>query len=1156
MACDNASRQRFVEALYDRVRRRITGEGEDLCFDEKPSERYFAGTLCLKESPSTISQKKKTVVSPFNIGLQFLLNKEDLAGASIKVSPRGSVYYRIFPTLEQQVEAAEEYRKKTGAHLHGSMQASKNAKEDPFLVPLRRVFKKIKFPETWSTFSLAQCAANPDFELEETLNVSDIRSHLMSQWANDDNRFAAKRYSSSKTETRDRESKIPFSILSNRSAFEELIKSWGSGHKQPKWEFRVYIETTEFNESQVLVAVKLENEASGRTYEDSEEFIFESGLQVEVDGAKIAPYVLTHLKDDYKYDGNVEANGINCAAIRSKNLLITEHMPVYKQKRLETQPKPRTDFDYIISDPVKALEEIKIEMEEAVNSYRRIEQGLTLTDVGKLKYDSDLQEFETEIERFSVGIECIRNYGDVKEAFVLMNKTFQDSPKAFSSWYLFQIVFIVMLIPDIVSPKYSVSNHRDNVDILFFPTGGGKTEAYLGLVVFLMFWDRLNGKSEGCSAMTKFPLRLLSLQQLQRISNIFGRAELIRRHHLELSKEPNNPFSLGFFVGKNNTPNKLFDDQSGISINNLQAVKDDDELKQKWTILQNCPFCGSERISLTADEESLRIRHICEDCDDGKEIPIYITDEEIYRYLPTFVIATIDKIAILGQTRKFRNILGLESKKCPRHGFVVGQKCFYSNAPDPYKCSVAYGEFENSLVSELTPSLLIQDELHLIREVFGSFDSHYESFIIYLLDVETGGKKPLKIIGATATASETYSDQIEELYLRHAIRFPSSGPRINESFYVREKPEEIARYIVGLSAHHKSRIDTVLDLIKYLRQEVLALENNPEKLAEMGLEIENKEDALELLSDYSTVLSYHLRRSDGEAINTSIGTMVNPEMKKSGFPPLNFKSLTSDVSFAKVKEVLKSLEVGERIDLITATSFISHGVDIDKLNCMILQGMPRSNAEYLQALSRVGRRYPGLVIMAFNTTYERDRSYYQYFQKFHEFIDLLIEPVPISRWAKFSIMPTLGGIFCGAIFCHFEKKVFERTARNGKGRELYMSTLFNNALDTTKCPECQDVFTEQLTIDFLKKAYGLHLKPNHHYEEMIESRVRHFFDCIQEANFAHIPQVLQNKQIKVMSSLRDIEKQIDVSALRDKEIVESCRAIHDSEEFEEGGEEQ
>ena len=812
MACDNATRQRFVEALYDRVRRRITGEGEDLCFDEKPSERYFVGTLCLKESPSTTSQKKKTVVNPFNVGIQFLLNKEDLGTASVKVSPRGCVYYRVFPTFEQQTAAADEYLKKTGGSP--SVPQTGVVQEDSVLVPLRRVFQKIQFPETWKTFSVAQCSPNQDFELEETLDVSDIRTHLASQWENDPNRFTTRRYTSSKTKTRDQESKVSLGHMRDPAVFEEFVESWGAGYKRPKWAFRLYVETSDFDDSHALVAIRLENETSGHPDEDSEEFIFESGIEVEVEGAQIAPYILTHLKHDYKYDGNVEANGINCAAIKHGNRLITEHMPVFKQKRLETRPELRTDFDYIIAEPIKALKEIKDEMEKAIDSYRKMAHALALTEIGRAKYEADLREFETEIDRFSTGIECLESYADVREAFALMNRTFKDSPKAFSSWYLFQLVFIVMLIPDIVCTKYPVSNEQGKVDILFFPTGGGKTEAYLGVVVFLMFWDRLNGKSEGCSAMTKFPLRLLSLQQLQRISNIFGRAELIRRHHPELSKESNQPFSLGFFVGNNNTPNKLFDEQNGTVLNNLQAVKDDDESRQKWKILQTCPFCGSERIDLKADEKKLRILHTCDDCDDGKEIPVYITDEEIYRYLPTFIVGTIDKIAILGQTRKFRNILGLESKKCPTHGFVVGRKCFYSSAPDPYKCSVPYSDFQDSPVADLTPTLMIQDELHLIREAFGSFDSHYESFVSHLLNTKTGGKKSLKIIGATATASETYSDQIQELYLKKAIRFPSSGPRLNESFYIKEKPEEIARYVVGLSAHHKSRIDTVLDLIK------------------------------------------------------------------------------------------------------------------------------------------------------------------------------------------------------------------------------------------------------------------------------------------------------------------------------------------------------
>jgi len=1151
MSSDKMIRQKFIEILYKKLRNRVTGENQNVCYDEKPSNKYFVGTLCLKQKEETTSGKKKTVVNPFNVGAEFLISKRDLKKTIIKILPKGCVYHKVFPTFKEQIEAARNFLKEVDskANLEDEIRKQSEGKEDLSKASsIRVVFRKISFPKIWKQFSLEKCSEKEDFECEIKLDVKDIKDYLMKEWEKDGNRFIIKKFSDQKTKTRDIESKVPLSVLSDENRYKEFISSWGKGFKKPHWDFRVYCETMEFDDEHVLVSIKLENETSSRPGEDVEEFIFESGLEIEVLGAEIKPYILTRLKDDYKYDGNVEVNGINCVAIKRGNKIFTEHLPIYKQKRLTTQPNPQAKFSDLISDPLKTLNKIKEEMEKAYEIYKKQGEKLNLTEIGKQKFQRELEEFRIEIERFSNGIKCIKEYEDVKEAFVLMNKAFKNSPKGFSNWYLFQIVFIVMLIPDIICVKYPVKNYQEKVDILYFPTGGGKTEAYLGLVVFLIFWDRLRGKSEGCSAMTKFPLKLLSLQQLQRIANIFGQAELIRRKHPKLSQKPNKPFSLGFYVGDTNTPNKIFEKKGGIPINNLQRINQDEDIKKKWTIIQECPFCSSRNVELIADEKRWRIIHSCKDCKDGKEIPIYITDEEIYRYLPSFIVSTIDKIAYLGQSKKFRNILGLEKRKCPDHGYIWGKRCFVSEAPDPFKCEKSFEQFQVCEGVDLIPSLLIQDELHLIRESFGSFDSHYESFINHLIEVESNGRKKLKIIGATATMSETYSDQTRELYLREAIKFPSAGPKLNESFYAKEREDEIARFIIGLSAHNKSRIDTILDLIKFYREEILEFKKNPEKLVKMNIGVKNEDEAREIIREYETILSYHIRKSDGEAINTSIRTMVNPELKRKGLPPISFKSLTGDVTFGDVKDVLKSLEEGEEINLITATKFISHGVDIDMLNYMIFQGMPRSNAEYIQALSRVGRKFPGIVIIAFNTTYERDRSYYQYFLKFHEFRDMLVEAVPLSRWAKFSIEPTLGGIFCGTIFCHFDRKVFEKTLEDGKeGLEIHMSSWLKKALR-----EYSEIFNEELVKEFVKKSYGLHIKPNHHFEKEIDSKIEHFFDCLEETSQnSYIKNVLERKKIKVMSSLRDIEKQIEISALRDKEIVEHSRGVEDTPDYEE-----
>jgi len=228
-----------------------------------------------------------------------------------------------------------------------------------------------------------------------------------------------------------------------------------------------------------------------------------------------------------------------------------------------------------------------------------------------------------------------------------------------------------MAIPDIVAQTEDIDAEDhclDEVDVIYFPTGGGKTEAYLGLVVFTAFRDRLRGKAHGTTALTKFPLRLLSLQQLQRIADVFAQAELIRRRECPETDE----FSLGYFVGSGNTPNQLMETNDDDNLtDNIRLVKEEDSrYAEKWKIVTTCPFCGEDTVKLDGDYDRMRLLHICtnDDCDE-EELPIYVTDREVYRYAPTFVVSTIDKIAVVGMQRRFRTLFGRLKKRCPKHGF-------------------------------------------------------------------------------------------------------------------------------------------------------------------------------------------------------------------------------------------------------------------------------------------------------------------------------------------------------------------------------------------------------------------------------------------------------------------------------------------------------
>ncbi len=1152
MALNNSIREKFLKIVLNELTQNISGSDKEVVYDERPSNTFFVESLC--NSDENLSDNKKTVINPSTVGAQFLLSKKDLSRIELYIKPEGSVYYKIFPNFEEQLKYSKEYIKSLGKEIDNFEEFIKQIKPDEelrFSQMMRNKFKKINLEFKEIKVSLNSQISENNFYEEKIIELDDSIKNAYQIWEKDDNKYLSRK-TPSKTKEKDTILKVPLSALKNEKEFDLFKKSWGEKAKLPSWKISLNYEIEEFDEENILISIYLKNNSTENSNDDVDNFIFNANIKIKVQNTIIQPYVLSSLTDNYKYDGNIWINGINCSCSLKENEIITNHLPIYEQKRLITQPFPKVKFEDLVSNPIQTLDLVAESMQKKLEEYkeRTFKDSLNLTEIGKFKFDEEISGFTLELERFKEGINSIKKFEDVKEAFILMNETFKKSGeiKEYDSWRLFQIIFIVMNIPDIISIKYPIKNYLDKVDMLYFPTGGGKTESYLGLVVFLVFWDRLRGKFEGCSALTKFPLKLLSLQQLQRISNVFGQAELIRKKHPVMGKKPNKPFSLGFYVGGENTPNKLFERFGDVEINHLDRLEDEDDLKNKWTIISKCPFCGS-KVDLIADKKNSRIIHKCssKECFDGEEIPVYITDEEIYRYIPTFIVSTIDKIANVGQTRKFRNILGYEKRKCPEHGYVCGKKCFLSNVSFEDKCKIPFEEFEITENIDPTPSLLIQDELHLIRESFGSFDSHYETLIEYLIAKNSMNKK-LKIIGATATMSDAYAEQIKQLYLRDAIRFPFGSPKKNESFYAKEKEDEFSRLILGLSAHNKSRIDTILDLIKIYREILQKYKNDLNKVISLGIGIENLEDAEKIVSEYYTFLSYHIRKSDGEAINTSIKTMVNPEFKKKNLEPINFASLTGDVDFSQVKEILKRLETGNSLDLITATKFISHGVDIDNFNAMVFQGMPRNNAEYIQALSRVGRKYPGFVIVAFNNTYERDKSYYQYFVKFHEFMDMLVEAVPLNRWAKFSIEPTLGGIFCGAILSYFDSKVFEKSLENQNGgEEIHMSNNFQKILGSPDYPE----LNENDIIDFVVESYGLNKCNNEHFEKEIKIKIKKIIDEIIHYNgkSTHIPQLLIKKGFKVMNSLRDIEKQIEITSYRDKDIIEKSRGVNISLDY-------
>jgi len=334
-------------------------------------------------------------------------------------------------------------------------------------------------------------------------------------------------------------------------------------------------------------------------------------------------------------------------------------------------------------------------------------------------------------------------------------------------------------------------------------------------------------------------------------------------------------------------------------------------------------------------------------------------------------------------------------------------------------------DFKEVKMYDPAPTLFIQDELHLIRESLGTYASHYESFIDYYIKNISPSKRRVKIIGATATIS-SYETQIAQLYNgKDPLMFPCQSPYLDRNFYSFVDKNDKQRIILGYAPYGKAIINSVVYSLKYMRQVVNQYLVDPKKvLGIANIGIGTVEEALKILEDYWIFLEYNNVKRDGNNVEGALETPINVELQSEGISPFITRKMTGDESFKDVREVLAQVENAENVfdgvNLIVATSMISHGVDADKFNIMFFYGMPGNTAEYIQAYSRTGRKYSSIVIDIMRPSRETDQSYLKNFVKFHEFKDIMVEAVPINRWATKAIDGTLPGIFTGLLLNKYD----------------------------------------------------------------------------------------------------------------------------------------
>ncbi len=562
-----------------------------------------------------------------------------------------------------------------------------------------------------------------------------------------------------------------------------------------------------------------------------------------------------------------------------------------------------------------------------------------------------------------------------------------NPPKGKGMWRPFQLAFILM---NLRAMSRRDSPERSIVDLIWFPTGGGKTEAYLGLTAFTIFRRRLLKQGDaGTTVLMRYTLRLLTTQQFQRAASLICACELIRRQNE--AKLGDTRISIGLWVGQSVTPNK-----------NAEAVKALDGLRRNGKpnpfVVLTCPWCGAKMGPVRSGnayfpkgyrKEGPRVVFRCEDpsCDfhDSRGLPMLVVDEAIYEERPTLLIGTVDKFAMLAWYPEARRLFGLDD----------------SNPASP-------------------PDLIIQDELHLISGALGSMVGMYESTINALCRHNVDGRMyPSKIVASTATICRA-SQQAHSLYAcgeENVFLFPPQGLRAGDSFFAEETSCDRhgkslpGRLYVGffgsaLSSHVTAQIRVMSALLQ-------AVKCVPEPSAEA-------------LDPYWTLMVYFnslrelghaatlIRADIREHLNAVWDRLnIRKPAKDSNAPDqrrfINRDlELTSRIQSSDITDVLEQLfnpypgtKEHKPVDVCLATNMIQVGLDIPRLGLMAVVGQPKTTSEYIQATSRVGRdvRGPGLVITMLNPAKPRDRSHFEHFRSYHQSIYRWVEPTSVTPFA-------------------------------------------------------------------------------------------------------------------------------------------------------------
>jgi len=1022
------------------------------------------------------------------------------------------------------------------------------------------------------------------------------------------------------------------------------------------------------------VHVALENRSAAED-DETDACIFQVHLDVAVPAVTQVGFKLGRVKASYRYNKYLDypATGFNggvelVASTPEALHLRTTWKPRYSQPRIvpvDYGSINRNIRDLSRPDGLAGLLALEGALEDwftGLDGAVDLAEGLAGTDVVGLNreragFEVDKLAWRKEIDSVKAGLDILKESkaawdatkarghqpderARVYEAWLLMNEAMADVLSArlkndSGAWRLFQIAFVIANIPALATRAQPFRHHYDKtrddtVTLLYFATGGGKSEAFFGLLAFGLFFDRLRGKATGVTAMLRYPLRLLTIQQAQRCSKVLAKAELVRRKYAVAG----DPFSIGFWVGSGGSPNNpkaagmdFIPDIDKVDAHlatekRLEQQSVNYELqKAAWNKIPTCPFCNEGTALRLFARLGGTLAHVCTDLkcpsngDGWTPLPFYICDTDIYDLAPSVLLGTVDKLALIGQSHKtLRRIYGMFGAAPWRHQstrrLVIPQEPQqFEGGPAAHGCEGLYPAYDDGLrlFHDPFPSLLVQDEAHLLDESLGTFAGLFESSLDAILgemakplnkvvayEPDGATRRRAKVIAASATVSEPQR-QMEHLYQRQvpAMQFPYPGQSLYKSFYAEpaapppedgnrsgleqddvERWARMSRLYVAFMTNGRPHTATTVAVLSsfhtVISQAMLDLTQGDDAAAARiatsmadalspgALQAVHRQRLLEasraelatLVDLHRISLTYVTNKKGGDQIMAAEFEETRKRHAERSLPisDLVTRLITGSVSQGDIQQTVHDAQhrpapgkpfedLSSALRSVIATSAISHGVDVEELNSMFFAGMPSDVAEYIQASSRVGRTHVGFVVLVPTPQRRRDRFIVEVFDSYHRFLERMVQPAAIDRWADKAILRVLPSLIQAYLTGVRYISDITTAAPEDKSKvaDLAWIPRINRIF---RDPKKEKYFVDGICA-FIERAIGLDNEDfapggKQHYQEVIRERIYALLkrwstdDLMAEMTVYNYFRERPSSLERPMTSLRDVDEAGDI----------------------------